>query len=354
MLRALRAVVSAGVVSLSLAACARGMTLDPVPGEGAGQGEGAGEGGSGGAGGVPAGEAGEAGGGGGGFGEGGGPEDTRGWDPPPLSSSSATCSDLTSHHIYLVTPDSKFLSFHPATSELRRIGRLDCPITHEDGTWAQNVRPISMAVDRSGVAWILDVNGYVVRLDIATGRCEQTSFTFVEPFRHFGMAFASDGVPGKETLHVREALLNGKTEEDAVRVLGVFDTQRHTITSLGGGAGGDADLTGTGDGRLFGFERGAPGETAFLSEYTRTTGATRARTPLPGLAIHEGATWAFATWGGDFWFFLSNPDPSGVITSSIHRFDPGSDAPPALVRDDLTVQIIGAGVSTCAPIEVPH
>ncbi|WP_434046136.1 MULTISPECIES: hypothetical protein [Sorangium] len=355
MLRALRAVVSAGVLSLSLAACARGMTLDRAAGESAGEG--------GGAGGVPAWDAGEPGAvperdvrePGGRDGAGGGPG--RGvWSPPPVSSAPGPCSDLTAHHIYAVTPGAELFSFHPASSELRLIGELDCPITHDDGTLAPNVWPVSMAVDRSGFGWILDVNGYVVRLDIATGRCEQTSFRKapVDIFRHFGMAFVSDGVPGRETLYVREALLNGKTEEGAVRVLGVFDTQGHTVTLVGGGAGGDADLTGTGDGRLFGFVRGAPGETAFLSDYTKTTGATRSQTPLPGLAIHEGASWAFATWGGDFWLFLSNPDADGSIASSVHRWSPSSDAPPVLVRDDLPARIIGAGVSTCAPTEVPR
>ncbi|WP_437289504.1 hypothetical protein [Sorangium sp. So ce406] len=357
MLRALRAVASAGVLSLSLAACARGTTLGPVSGASAG------EGGSGGAGGTPAWDAGEPGdvfegdvgepggrdGAGGGLGKGV-------WIPPPVSSGPGPCSELTAHHIYVVTGDAELFSFHPASSELRPIGELDCPVTHEDGTLASNVWPLSMAVDQSGFAWILDVNGYVVRLDIATGRCEQTSFRKepVDLFRAFGMAFASDGVPGRETLYVREAWLNGKTEEGAVRTLGVFDTQRHTVTLVGGGAGGDADLTGTGDGRLFGFERGAPGETAFLSEYTKATGATRSQTPLPGLAIQEGASWAFATWGGDFWLFLSSPDAVGSGRSSVHRWSPSSGAPPVLVRDDLPPRIIGAGVSTCAPTEVPR
>ncbi|WP_438027817.1 hypothetical protein [Sorangium sp. So ce233] len=356
MLRALRAVVSAGVLSLSLAACARGMTLERAAGESAH------DGGSGGAGGVPAWDAGEPGAvperdvgePGGREGAGGGPGEGV-WSPPPVSGAPGPCSDLTAHHIYVVTAYAELFSFHPATSELRLIGELDCPIARDDGTGSQNVLPLSMAVDQSGAAWILDVNGYVVRLDIATGRCEQTSFKkkFLELFRHFGMAFASDGVPGRETLYVREALLNGHTEEGAVRALGVFDTRRHTVTSLGGGLGGDADLTGTGDGRLFGFVRGAPGETAFLSEYTKTTGAVRSQTPLPGVTIHEGASWAFATWGGDFWFFITNPDPVDTITASVYRFNPGSDAPPVLVRDDLPAQIIGAGVSTCAPTEVP-
>ncbi|WP_437511080.1 hypothetical protein [Sorangium sp. So ce1099] len=353
MLRSLRPVLSAAFLSLSLLACARGATLGPPAGEGPGAG-----GGSAGAGGVAAWEPGEAGGGeaGGGAAGGGGegPGERRAWDPPPVSAPGA-CSELTSHHIYLVTPYSEFFSFHPATSELRLIGELDCPILRDDDPRPQGVSPLSMAVDRTGVAWILDTNGYVVRLDISTGRCEQTSFRkkFLQSLRHFGMAFASDGVPGQETLYVREALLNGVTEEEPVRALAVFDTRRATLRPLGVGRGGDADLTGTGDGRLFGFVKGRPGEPALLGEYNKATGATRSETPLPGVTIHDSASWAFATWGGEFWLFASNPDPVDMITSSVHRFKPGSDAPPVLVRDDLPAQIIGAGVSTCAPTEVP-
>ncbi|WP_437816333.1 hypothetical protein [Sorangium sp. So ce1078] len=343
-LRPLRLIVTRGVLSLSLAACARGTSLDPVAGASPGEGGGAGAGGA---------AEWEMGAGGGGE----SPGDERPWSPPPVSAP-GPCSEVT-HHIYAVSAYSELYSFHPATMEFRSIGQFDCSIPI-DGWQRESVSPLSMAVDREGVAWILSSNGRVVRLDIATGRCEPTSFKGIErAVPWFGMAFASDGTPGQETLYVREALLTPQPDEEANRVaptraLGVFDTRRHTLRLLGTGAGGDADLTGTGEGRLFGFVKGLPGETASLDEFNRATGARRSATPLPGVNIHSSASWAFATWGGDFYLFVSNPDPVDMITSSVYRFNPASPAPPELLRGDLPIGVIGAGVSTCAPTEVPR
>ncbi|WP_437805908.1 hypothetical protein [Sorangium sp. So ce1078] len=65
-----------------------------------------------------------------------------------------------------------------------------------------------------------------------------------------------------------------------------------------------------------------------------------------------GTSWAFARWGGGFWFFVTNDQD--VFTSWVYRYDPDSQAPPELVVDQLRTAVIGAGVSTCAPTEVPR
>ncbi|XXX73849.1 hypothetical protein WMF30_40005 [Sorangium sp. So ce134] len=262
------------------------------------------------------------------------------WDPPPVETVGA-CSELT-HHIYLVSPYRQFYSFHPASMELHPIGRLKCGA----------IDPLSMAVDRNGVAWIVDLNGSVVRLDIATGVCERTPFKKGpdEPFRSFGMAFVADDVPGRETLYVREAELFPASDEPApVRMLGVFDTSTYTILPVGAGASGNADLTGTGDGRLFGFVKQRPSGAGRISEFDKTTGAALSETPLAGVTI--GSSWAFATWGGDFWLFVTND--IDIDSASVYRYDPDSQAPPALVLPQLLTAVIGAGVSTCAPTDVP-
>ncbi|WP_237244394.1 MULTISPECIES: hypothetical protein [Sorangium] len=273
-------------------------------------------------------------------GGGGSARDGSGWDPPP-GSYAGPCSDVT-HHIYLVSPYQELFSFHPASLELHRIGRLPCG----DG------RPFSMAVDRNGVAWIVDWNGSVIRVDIATGRCEATPYKVEEgvPFSRFGMAFAADDGPDQETLYVRDAVFFGDTDEvNRARTLGVFDRRSYAVHPLGQGAGANADLTGTGDGRLFGFVK-QPAEGSFVSELDKLTGATLSERALPGVTI--GSSWAFATWGGAFWFFVTNDQD--VFSSLVYRLDPDSQAPPELVMPVLLTAVIGAGVSTCAPTEVPH
>ncbi|WP_437322418.1 hypothetical protein [Sorangium sp. So ce394] len=346
MLRSSLGLICAGVLSLSLAACASGTTLDPsagaLPGDGGGGG------------------AGDAGGGGVGGGDGWidatwvNPGPPAVWNPPSVTVPGA-CSELTSHHIYTVSSYSELYSFHPATLDFRFIGRFECaaPV---DRWRVEAVSPLSMAVDRSGVAWIGSHSGRLARLDIETGVCEPViSPPGNDPLWRFGMAFASDGVSGEETLYLREALLGGTRDEaDPVRALAMFDARSRTARPLGVGEGGDADLTGTGDGRLFGFVQGAPGEPASLSEYDKRTGAALSQTPLSGVSIHDAASWAFATWGGAFYFFVMNPDPIDRITSSVYRYDPLSGAPPELLRDDLPAEVIGAGVSTCAPTVIPQ
>lgn len=344
MLRSPLGPISAGVLSLSLAACASGTALDPsagaLPGGGGDGGAGSGGAGSGGAGWVD--------------GTWVNPGPPTVWTPPSVTVPGA-CSELTSHHIYTVSSSSELYSFHPATLDFRFIGQFEC--AYPLGLWpSEAVSPLSMAVDRSGVAWIESRSGRLVRLDIETGVCEPVMSTPGNgPLWRFGMAFASDGVPGEETLYLREALLGGtRDEEDPVRALAMFDARSRAVRPLGVGEGGDADLTGTRDGRLFGFVRGAPGEPASLSEYDKGTGATLSQTPLSGVSIHDSASWAFATWGGAFYFFVTNPDPVDRITSSVYRYDPGSGAPPERLRDDLPAEIIGAGVSTCAPTVIPQ
>ncbi|WP_437935170.1 hypothetical protein [Sorangium sp. So ce341] len=327
MLRIVRPLISVGTVVVSLAACAQGTTLER-PADGS-QGE---------EGSVDAGEAGPFG-AIGHVGDGGSARDGSGWDPPP-GSSAGPCSDVT-HHIYLVSPSQELFSFHPANLELHRIGRLRCG----DGG------PFSMAVDRNGVAWIVDWNGPVSRVDIATGRCETTPYKVEDgaPFRNFGMAFAADDGPDQETLYVRDAVFFGDTDEaNPARTLGVFDRRSYAVRPLGQGAGANADLTGTGDGRLFGFVKQS--EASFVSELDKLTGATLSERALPGVTI--GSSWAFATWGGAFWFFVTNDEDA--LSSRVYRLDPDSQAPPELVMPVLLTAVIGAGVSTCAPTEVPH
>ncbi|WP_437930939.1 hypothetical protein WMF37_17460 [Sorangium sp. So ce291] len=323
---------SAGTLSLLLAGCAQGTTLDRPAGASHGNDGSAGGGGAGGV--EPPGADASAGGG-------GAPRDPYAWTPPP-DSSVGPCSDVT-HHIYLVSPRQEFFSFHPASLELHRIGKLRCG----------GGSPFSMAVDRNGVAWIVTWEASVLRLDIATGACETTPYRVGdgEPFRSFGMAFVADGVPDQETLYVREGGLH--LEADAVspaRTLGIFDTHGSTVLPVGEGAGANADLTGTGDGHLFGFVKHPESGAGIISEFDRATGAALSERPLPGVTI--GTSWAFARWGGDFWFFVTND--IDVFTSSVYRYDPDAAAPPELVVSQLPTAVIGAGVSTCAPTEVPR
>jgi len=118
-------------------------------------------------------------------------------------------------------------------------------------------------------------------------------------------------------------------------------------------------LTGTGDGRLFGFYSGAyvdcgagdagagsPPGSAALMELDRSTGAVKSATPLSDVM---GGAWAFSFWGGDFWFYSASTGNSQVT-----RYKYSSDHSFNVVVADTGMTIVGAGVSTCAPVTPPN
>ena len=103
-----------------------------------------------------------------------------------------------------------------------------------------------------------------------------------------------------------------------------------------------AELTGTGDGRLYGFfTNEAPAVSGSrLIELDKPTARILANNDLP--VGRPNDAWAFAYWGGDFWIFTS---PGGV--STVTRFRPSDSTTTDLATMPST--IVGAGVSTCAP-----
>jgi hypothetical protein len=121
-----------------------------------------------------------------------------------------------------------------------------------------------------------------------------------------------------------------------------------TLTKLGDFSGDlqgkGAELTGTGDGRLFGFFTTQPN--AKLAEIDKTSGATSNETTLTG--VNTGTAWAFSFWGGDFWFYTSFGGPSTVT-----RKQSSTDGNLSTAKDDVGgFRIVGAGVSTCAPVVI--
>ena len=58
--------------------------------------------------------------------------------------------------------------------------------------------------------------------------------------------------------------------------------------------------------------------------------------------------WAFAFYGGDFWVFLERMDES---STTVYQVD-GTTGSITSSTPTLTRSIVGAGVSTCAPIVI--
>jgi hypothetical protein len=122
-----------------------------------------------------------------------------------------------------------------------------------------------------------------------------------------------------------------------------IDTTSFTLSFIGNAnpAIAAAELTGTGDGRLFAFYYPTTPTMTFLGELDKTTGQLLSSTPLS--IDLSGAAFAFGFWGGDFYFFTS--PSSGPTTVTRYRPSDGSYAAAGTLND----VVVGAGVSTCAP-----
>jgi hypothetical protein len=242
------------------------------------------------------------------------------------------CPDAGSTLIYVITQQNELFSFYPPTLAFGRIGTIACPVT--DGA-----TPYSMAVDRRGIAYSVFTDGQLFRIDTANAACSATAYQarqMGEPFYNFGMGYAGDQL--SEFLYVTDSRFGGYSTG-----LATIDTRSFTLSFIA-----DfqpelprCELTGTGDGRLFAFCLPISGNGAELFEIDRGTARVIATNRL-ALGSYNYA-FAFAFWGGYFWIFTS---PGGA--STVTRYDPQTLTETEVAS--LGSTIVGAGVSTCAPL----
>lgn len=227
--------------------------------------------------------------------------------------------------VYVVTPFPPAIHrFNPANLTFALVGYLNCPAS------SAGLGAYSMAIDRKGVAWIAFQGGSVAQLRLDTFECNEIVLrNRPTDLKVFGMGFAKDDSPSGETLYLYN------------RFLFSVDPLTREMSVVGEpGLGTDGELSGTGDGRLFGFSP-ISGVVAHLD---RSTAAVLESYRTSAI---ERSEFAFAQWGGDFWLF-TRPEgaPSGIVT----RHSPATGESKIVVAD-TGIRIIGAGVSTCAPYE---
>jgi hypothetical protein len=227
--------------------------------------------------------------------------------------------------VYVLDKAQALYRFDPATLAFGKVGPLACPATDGATTF-------SMAVDRSGTAWVLYNDGNLFQVDTKTAACKATSYApNQQGYKKFGMGFATDAPGGTaETLFLANEFGLAKLDRTtlAVTPLGQF------------GFSAAAELTGTSDAKLFGFFFGFP---PYLSEIDKGNSSLKGETPLD--AIDAGTGFAFAFWGGDFWVFAATSDAN----SRVYRYSPQAGTTKVVVAA-TGFKIVGAGVSTCAPL----
>jgi hypothetical protein len=265
------------------------------------------------------------------------------------------CVDAGSTLIYLVTSQNTLLSFYPPAAAFTRIGTISCP-SPPGGTG-----PFSMAVDREGTAYVLfadsngpdETPGQLFRVSTANAACAKLPYVGGQDgFDAFGMGFVGNADGVTETLWVA---LDTPPTPSAAPKLGVLDVANFQISMVENVSPTDihnAELTGTGDGRLFAFYAAD----CTGSSTNCSTSAIAQLDPLSGKALGNDTLtalpqtlsgnggWAFAFWGDDFYLFTTDPETAGSIVT---RFSPTDGSQTRVAT--LPELIVGAGVSTCAP-----
>jgi hypothetical protein len=246
----------------------------------------------------------------------------------PLSATVDTACVDASRWIYTVDGTTSMLSrFDPTTLSFFDIGVLECT---DEG------KPFSMAVDQHAVAWVVYDDANLFQVDTGTGRCQATSFRVDSSGPYiwgFGMGFVFQPSTGVDTLYISSVGNPSK--------LATVSLSSMVLTPIGPLTVGDVELTGTGDGQLWGFVPPAfgPDVPAFLVRLDPTIGQTLESYSYLGL--HNGA-WAVKFWGGSFWIFLNRS------VYAVPRNNPSTIR--TVIADIGDRNIVGAGVSTCAPL----
>jgi hypothetical protein len=274
--------------------------------------------------------------------DGGGPGDSPGdsfGDAGSGSGGADGCSDAA-RLVYVLDDQAGLYSFAPDKLAFDRIGTLDCP--------SGQATPNSMAVDRSGTAWVNYSDGSLFKVSTKDASCEATAYQPGQSgISRFGMAFASNAPGSKdETLFV--CGIDGLASGQGLAKIDLGTLTLSTIGDFSGNLEGQgAELTGNGAGKLFGFFTTFPDAT--LAAIAPSNAATTDHRPLEG--VTTGFAWAFSFWGGDFWFYTS----LGFTPSSVTRLKASGDGSIEVVKEDVGgFRIVGAGVSTCAPTEPPR
>lgn len=244
-----------------------------------------------------------------------------GIDPPPEDD-----CDHASDLVYVIDrADHALYLFDPAAASFGFVGDLDC------GMWIGD--PQSMAVSRDGYAYVRFSDDHIYAVDLETMACTPTPYT--SGFGSFGMGFATDdGSTWRDTLYIANSaqLASLDTGTWSLGMLGMMPSQ--------------SELTGNAAGELWAF---LPLEQpAELVQVDKVSGARLTTFPLAGFPNpYNIDAFAFATWGGDFWLFVRE---YGMGSSTdLYRVDGAGNL--SVVARDTGMDIVGAGVSTCAPTE---
>jgi hypothetical protein len=276
-----------------------------------------------------------------------------------------TDCDESTQVIYVVDSSYNLLSFDPRNdaNTFHLIGSLDCPAGTAIDTDPTDqlppgpATPFSMSVDREGRAWVLYSSGELFFVDTTNASCQPANYTVgAQGFELFGMGFVSDTVGSDaETLFIAGGTAQQSSSGQAS--LGSIAKGTLATTRIGAMAHAQysAELTGTGNAELWAY---FPGDQSKVAKVDKTSGATTQTYNMPasGYAANPVSGWAFAHYGGRNYVFVSTKYHGiGDPKNQVLRLDPagtGGQGQVATVVASSPYEVVGAGVSTCAPVVV--
>lgn len=261
--------------------------------------------------------------------------------PPPGNDDGCSAE---AKRVYVVgANDNALYSFEPDKLKFTRIGVIDCG--NVDPAF-KNREPHSMAVDRDGTAWVNmgdPGSGRLFKVSTKDASCAASSYSSGSPWASVGMGFSSDSAGAeKDTLFLLSHSGAGIAKVDGTTM---------QVTPIGKPTGEFAskrgELTGSGEGKLYGFFFNATDKPMMLAEVDKSNGATTKVIDVQQTAPSAGVTsYAVSYWGGDFWFYYA----TGGAPSRVIRYKAATDKSQEVAMTDVGgFRITGAGVSTCAP-----
>jgi hypothetical protein len=242
-------------------------------------------------------------------------------DPPPADD----CTESDDLVYAFSRDDNTLYTFDPASLSFTSLGRVNCGTTYTAA---------SMSVDRSGTAYIRYSDDRVYSVDLATMTCSPTGYRdSTTRFGSFGMGYSTDSADTwRDQLYV--------ANEDQ---LGILDTSSWTITNLGR-MPSQSELTGNADGELWAIlPLETPAKIVQLDKTDASTLTTITMRSFPSPSDID--TFAFATWSGDFYVFVG--EHGFGRTTDVYKVTTSGTM--TLELENVGFNVVGAGVSTCAP-----
>lgn len=251
-----------------------------------------------------------------------------------------------SKFVYVIDDANQIYRFDPSIADVsafQSVGTLSCG----------SGQPNSMSVGRDGFAYVLlgdyDLLGSwsctgIFKVSLDDAAClGQTPFQCgASGFSKFGMGFATLTAGSTE-----DRLYIGNTEGGSE--LGNLDVSTGAVQVVGNLPNRGGEFTGNANGELWGF---FPYETPpAIIQIDKTTAQALYRVDLdslPSMGAATSAAWAFAFWGGSFFVFYEVEPPD--TSTNVYRLDP--EGVFSLYIPNTGLRIVGAGVSTCAPVVV--